>query len=156
MNGEEIFLIASRHVHTKPYFGGVYSADTIPSPAPSLSQFYIVNTDFISGEGKHWVMIFMPSYSKHYEWFDPLGKLPSNYNQFLHMFITKNENQSFLMNSFPVQDKDSDKCGMFCLTVADLRSQNLSFENALSMFYSKDIYRNDIIVQEYLDNHMKL
>ena len=155
MNGEDIFLIASTHAHTKPYFGGVYSADTIPSPSPNFSQFYIVNTDFMSGEGKHWVMIFMPANCLHYEWFDPLGKLPSNYNQFLHSFMTKNEKQSFIMNAFPVQSKESDKCGMFCLTLADLRSQNLSFENSLAMFFSKDIQKNDSIVQQYVNKHMK-
>lgn len=154
MKGEEIILIAANHSHTKPYFGGVYSCDTIPQPSSS-TQFFIVNTDLLSGKGKHWVMVFINSHSKLYEWFDPLGNPPSHYNSFLQNFMTKNGNNSFLSNTFPVQSRDSDKCGYFCLVMADLRVQGVSFEDSLSYFYSDDIDRNDPIVTLYVDEHMK-
>lgn len=154
MNAHEISLIASKHSHTHPYFGGVYASDTIPLIHKSLPIFYIVNTDVISGPGKHWVMIFFPSHCDTNEWFDPLGKNPSSYGDSFLNSVSLNKRKHFIMNMFPVQSDFSSKCGQFCLTMADLRVQGFSFEEAMSLFYKSNIERNDQIVTRYVTEHM--
>lgn len=155
MNAREITYIASTHLHTRPFFGGVYSSDTIPSFHKSFPIFYIVNTDVHTGPGKHWVMIFVQAINTNIEWFDPLGKFPSEYNDYLHKFVSKNNNAEFIMNSFAVQSELSDKCGQFCLTMSDLRVQGISYEHSLSLFHRINIVRNDDIVSLYVNEHMK-
>lgn len=154
MNGEEIYRIALRHYHTMNYFGGVYASDTIPKLHSSFPIFYIVNTDLMGGEGKHWILLFITSKSSVKEWIDPLAHPPSYYNNFLNDYMTSGAKKPYLANINPLQSNLSEKCGYFCLTIADLRCSGYSLDRILRLFYKSNLSKNDDLVTEYVSKHM--
>lgn len=155
MNGEEILSVASNHSHTRRYFGGVFAVDLIPPFRAGERKFYIINTDYFEGRGKHWVLVnnFLGNEIK--EWFDPLGYFPLHYNKLLYDFITKFGTRHFLGNTLPVQAANSDKCGYFCLMIGDLRSMGYSLKEILQVFDRESLVNNDHIVQSYVNIHMR-
>ena len=148
-------MIAGNHFHTRKYFGGVFAADLLPPVNINELFFYILNTDFLRGNGKHWVMVNSFSKNGLLEWFDPLGKLPHDYNRELYNYVTNFGKRPYVANSRGVQSPLSDKCGYFCLMMADLRIQGYSLESALSMFDELNLLDNDTIVQKFINEHMR-
>jgi hypothetical protein len=102
------------------------ASDQLPRD-PIKNDIFIVNTDEISKEGTHWVVIAKLGQSMVYA--DTLG-LPPLLKPFV-TFINLNmkEGDSLKFNRYPFQDSQSSNCGFYCILLAWHLHQGLSFED---------------------------
>lgn len=154
LSTNDLRYIALRHFHTRDTFGGVFSADTLPTLLADSPIFYIVNTDKSNGIGLHWILISIPNSIAEIEWFDSLGKTPDYYHNNFLKFVTRNYKSSYLTNSYCVQSSNSDKCGYFCMYVADKRCMSNTYANIMKTFNVDNLSENDTLTVNYVHNHM--
>jgi hypothetical protein len=58
-----------------PHFRGVFTRDILPKRM-FKNECGVINSDTISGEGKHWICYFNDSKSKYVEFFNSFGLPP--------------------------------------------------------------------------------
>lgn len=150
-----ITRVMSQNEHTKTLFGGVFASDNLPLYCFG-STFYIVNTDVHTGEGIHWVVVFVESCDKPFYWFDSLGKLPNFYNNFLFNFVTKNGTSSYIANRVQIQSPYSNKCGYFCLMISDCICKGVEINHIFDLFFHDDLEKNDLIVMAYFNKFLHI
>ena len=155
MNSIEITRIASLHSHTRPFFGGCLSSDTLPVLVRKYPVFYICNTDMSYERGTHWLLIMLKSPSTHPTFFDSLGYPPTHYAKTIENFMIANSNQQYEYSSVRLQQAGSIKCGMYCLTVADLFCQDKTLTEIIQLFDKDNLNKNEILVSAYVNQHMK-
>jgi hypothetical protein len=126
-----------------PNFGGVYSADTLPSKIKSPIGL-IVNTAPKSHPGEHWVAIFIDS-MRHGYYFDSFGREPSvpSILVFLHKNCTK-----ILCSPKQIQHLRSIKCGQFSVVYLKFRFAGCTSETFLNLF-NHDLSLNESIIDSY-------
>jgi len=143
MNGLEILKTIVNDGSGCKYFGGLMSIDRL-NLKPSSRVFYICNTDFWVGKGKHWVVMNFLEEEKTVEFFDPIGNPPDiSFIKFM-----KKYRKEIVYNKFRVQPLNSNKCGEYCIFFASFRSKEVKFEKLLSyMQEEKNVlsYVNDLI-----------
>jgi len=114
MNSNEITRIASLHKHTRPLFEGVHSSDTLPrGKIQFFPCFMIVNTDKAYQVGRHWLLIMMRSHNDPPEFFDSLGKTPSDYDHNIEEFLIANSTKGYKISSDRYQNYHSINWGGF-------------------------------------------
>ena len=118
MDEEEIFLYVKSCKHLKFKFRGVFAADNFPLAVP-CNSFLIVNTSQSKFPGTHWVFLGTRSNSKQLYYADPLGFPLQSYQQIMAR-VAKTGFSSFvdLLNDQPIQDKNSQLCGLYCIYIA--------------------------------------
>jgi hypothetical protein len=95
----------------KSHFDGVFSIDKIPK-SMKFRHFCIVNTDFHSGNGKHWFII-LRNHKNSLEIFDSLG-VDSKKEENLIQYCKIRAN-SLIINETAFQESDTSTCGEFCV-----------------------------------------
>lgn len=129
---------------TEDYFIDVLSYEELCIfPRENKKYFYIVNTGKANTVGKHWVVLFKTS-SGSIEFFDPLGKHPSDYSPEITQFIFQNAN-SFLKSDKRIQGSKN-VCGFYCLLYSFFRCKGKSMDYFLNLF-SDNLEKNDILVE---------
>ena len=99
---------------TKDYFIDVLSYEELCIfPRENKKLFFIVNTGKANTPGKHWTVLFKTS-SGSIEFFDPLGKHPSDYSQEITQFIFENGN-SFLKSNKRIQGSKNVAFTVYCI-----------------------------------------
>jgi len=150
MQGSEIeILIEACQV---PDFKGVYTVQSIPQLKEK--EFVIFN---LSAElpGTHWAYLILDSIDEtghcHYQLMDSLGAKSS--------FVKDNFNSinaAYVYNTFPVQPETSNKCGLYCVYFAIIKSENEDIDDffeLLSDSFSSDLNKNDEIVISFLTQY---
>lgn len=157
MYARDITRIASLHLHTRPYFGGCVAADCLPLKIPYYPIFFICNSDRWYQQGTHWLLIMLRSKDHQVEFFDSLGREPAYYNKLIEDFLVSNSagGGGYVISKCRVQDSDSTNCGSYCLMVADYFCQGYGLQEILSLFDKRDLWKNERMVENYLNNHMK-
>ena len=120
-----------RYAH---YFGlplvGIYSRDTLPTII--RDGYYILNTDYEAGEGKHWLCFGIEKNNSICWYFDSLAEkmLPEVY-KFLH-----NPSRPIYYNKKRIQDDNSHYCGFACIQFANLmysmKHSNMTIEKKMN------------------------
>ena len=152
MNENQLNWLCRRHIHTAPYFIKVCAVDTLPSIILKKTCFLICNADKSTEIGSHWLLIFLREGNIYPIWFDSLEKNPSEYNLTFEEFLF-NHGAKYIRNSFKYQSPTSDKCGQFCLYIADLLCRDISFPMSLNIFNKSDLSKNDNIVNYFFEHH---
>ena len=134
-------------------FHGVYPADNLPrSPAMSVRQAYIVNTDPAGEPGQHWLGLWTEK--NQCEIFDSYG-LP------LHVYTNPELHQwwgqwKYLTRSDQtLQALDSQTCGHYALFFLKARAQGRSHQEFLSQWSCDNLVLNDQKVAEQLKQVIK-
>ena len=134
-------------------FHGVYPADQLPrSPAMSVRQAYIVNTDPAGEPGQHWLGLWTEQ--NKCEVFDSYG-LP------LHVYTNPELHQwwdqwKYLTRSdMTLQAMDSQTCGHYALFFLKARAQGRSYQEFLSQWSCDNLVLNDHKVAEQLKRVIK-
>ena len=156
MSNIQINSILSRHYHTSHYYGGCYSADTLPLKVFKYPSFLIVNASSSSEICGHWLFFGFPAKRADSEFFDSLGESPSSYSRSFHDFLINNGSGKYVSNTRRYQDDNSVTCGHFCLYVADKRCQNIPLPGCFSRFDPAEWAINEAIVTNYVSQHMSL
>jgi hypothetical protein len=153
MDNIQLQRISQLHEHTRPYFGGVYSADTLPITTSQHPIFYFCNSDMQYQRGTHWLLLYMGTDVDLPIYFDSLGKKPSDHNPLIEQFLIL-QGPQYIVNSIRVQDYHTSSCGHFCLYVADLLCRGLTYNEIMKTFRKKNLSYNENLAQGYVNNHM--
>jgi hypothetical protein len=148
MNSTELLNMVKMDPCLRRYVKGVYASNTLPQIVTQYPSAFIVNTQPLPMSGEHWVTIIIHSPS-HAEFFDSLGKSPTDYNLDIQTFLNKNSEQCNF-KSIRLQPRNSDLCGLYVLVFLILR---LCFKNSFNHVYglfSKDIQSNDDFVKRLI------
>ena len=146
LNNREIASILARHSATKNIFKGFLHPRDKERPAIKTPSLYVINTDYITGPGLHWVLIL---YQKNTTiFFDPFGLSPDIHN---FQFVTEHSNNSVTYNIFTVQNFSSRSyaCGHFVITYGILLCKDYSLKNIEKLF-TKDKELNDRIAIDFV------
>lgn len=152
MDENQLKWLCIQHIHTAPYFNTICAVDTLPNNILEKPCFLICNSDMSYQVGSHWLLIMLQEGDMYPIWFDSLGKTPSEYNLTFEEFLF-NHGAKYIRNSFKYQSPTSDKCGQFCLYIADLLCRDISFPMSLNIFNKSDLSKNDNIVNYFFEHH---
>ena len=90
------------------------------------------------------------------EFFDSMGREPGYYNKLIEDFIVSNSAVGgYTISNCRVQDTNSTNCGAYSLMVADYFCQGYGLKEILSLFDKSNLAKNEIMVESYLNSHMK-
>ncbi len=142
------------HTCTYPIFGGVVSANKIPT-IEKYPTFYIVNTSNIPSVVGHWILLFFPAPDYPIEYYDSLCNKPSHYSYEIEAYLQMNSNPKYHMNKSRHQPSSSYNCGLYCAFVADKRSRGYDFNNVMKYFDKVNLWGNDEMVEDYYINHIQ-
>jgi hypothetical protein len=146
MQGSEFYEYINLFPEFKKHFKGVFSIDTLPKSL-GYRKFLICNTDFQSGDGKHWLCFFQTEKNA-IEVFDSLGI--DNNNKHLLSIYCKFKPQLYF-NTTPFQDNNSSSCGLFVLYffIERLFNLDLELDEFLELIFEEDKQKNEKIVHDF-------
>jgi hypothetical protein len=110
----------------------VICTNEIPRRPIQKPAGFVVNTDFCSGPGKHWVCFYLPKKGPA-EFFDSLGHSPEYYHAIFRSFLMANGPQ-YLHNTKRLQDYGSPYCGAYCLDFLMQRVKGVSYYSYMTQF----------------------
>lgn len=144
----------SQFPNLKKHFGGVFSADTIPSKI-KLKSFLVCNTDVHKGPGKHWYCIVKIN-STTLECFDSLG-IDTEKKLFLESSFNHKNIRKIKFNVTQLQSSTSDTCGLFVLyfIVNRYHNQDLNFSDLVNEIFMKNIEYNETVVKQFALEHFQ-
>ena len=116
-------------------------ADDLPDNVSDRPQTFVVNTDFCSGKGIHWVVFHFPK-SGSVEFFDSLGNAPETYQRHFREVLILNGPQYCVVRN-QLQPDDSDTCGLYCVYYVKMRCRGIDMEDILKSFSVHDLDGND-------------
>ena len=132
--GTKFLKYSLKHV---PHFIGVFSVDNVAQLSLNPESSFIVNLDFSTQPGSHWIAIKMTQ--KKCFIIDSLGGV-MRYGP-LNLFLTKISQHRKVIKSPAFQPKKSNLCGFYCLYFL-LLLQFTTFSNLCKSF-STDLNLND-------------
>ena len=127
--------------YARKNFCGIFPIDHLPKIKLTHDCSFIVNTDYSTGRGIHWVAIFAPK-NGIIEYFDPFGKKPVNEEIF--EFIKLNS-PDYIFNKKQIQNLSSMKCGLFCIFYILTRSRGISMIKSTEFFNNISYLNDDLI-----------
>ena len=146
MNSMQIENILKRNCHTKKYFTGVYSSNTIPK----LKKFpycFVANTDKAGTVGDHWISCYVKN-SKTVEYFDSFGEKP---NEDLTKYLS-NFNK-IKLNKYRIQHPSSDSCGFYCIYFIVNKCLGVKFKTIIKTLYETRAM-SDMLVKFFVIHFM--
>ena len=155
MKSSDITRICSLHLHTRPKFGGCVGADGLPLKIAFYPVFFICNSENWSEEGFHWLLIMIKSDKDKPQFFDSVGKSPGHYSKDIEDFLIANSKGGYIVNDVRVQQHNTNSCASYCLTVADFFCQGYTLEQIMPLFDKENLTKNEILVNTYVNSHMK-
>lgn len=105
----------------------------------------------------HWIFV----YNKNDEflfYFDSSGIATCMIVKEIYEFLLKHKKKVYY-NNLKIQHNDSILCGLFCVVILMLIYRNLSLQNIMKLFNTKNLKKNDIIIlkiYKFLKNEKKL
>ena len=115
-----------------PHFRDVFTRDIHPKRM-FKNECGIINSDTISGEGKHWICYFNDPKSKYVEFFNSFGLPPGI--EILNYLETSGKD--ILYNSSQIQSNNSVLCGYYCVHYIKERIKGRSMYDILYSFKQK-------------------
>ena len=152
MNGLQLTEVLLRNQVTRPYFGGVMSADQVPLSSAHTKTLYVINSDINSQPGSHWMVIFLGSLP---EFFDSFGNNPNLYYQDIEQCLINN-GPNYIYNLQKVQPDESIYCSLYCLFYIYHKCIDLSMEEIICMLKRSYLPLNDTLVKEFCEYHYGL
>lgn len=152
MNSMQLLNLVKTDPCLRRYVKGVFASNTLPQIVTQYPSAFIVNTQPLPFPGEHWVALIMHSPTQA-EFFDSLGKSPTDYSQDIQNFLKKNSVQ-YNFKSIQLQPRYSDLCGLYVLVFLIAR---LCFKNSLNQVYalfSKYIQFNDDFVKRFMHEYL--
>lgn len=146
LSNQDIDKILTNHPQTRDvYKGYLFPRDEdIQSVLKNIKipALYVINTDYIKGPGKHWVLVL---YRKDLTlFFDPFGL-----SEDVHKlnFVVERKNNDVLRNTFTVQDFHSRSfaCGHFVILYAIHLAKGRTRFKRLNSKFTKNTPLNDSI-----------
>ena len=134
---------------TSKNFLGCFPLDKLPCFPQRFPTSIIVNTDFSKGTGQHWLALVLDKDKCFY--FDSFG-LPiveEHLLKYLEPHYTV-----ITYSDICIQDIGSDKCGKFCILFVKQVKNKTTYDNFLSNFNHKNLWENDVIVEQWLSRKM--
>jgi hypothetical protein len=101
------------------------ACDQLPSTV-SENFIFIVNTDKISQQGTHWVVVARNHTNLIYA--DGLGLPPVTKQIVSFINLQMRENDTLICNRFPFQAESESTCGQWCVLIAWHLAQGFSFD----------------------------
>jgi hypothetical protein len=147
MNGAVLNYVFKTNINTKKHFSGFSSPDL---PLPKLKRFptiIILNTDKANGPGEHWCLLFVKSKRKA-DFFDPYGNPPTYYNFDKPIFDKLDD----VVYSDSCVQGITPTCGHHCIFFSIQRARGHSMEHILKKMYSKNLWKNDRMVYNFVKN----
>ena len=132
-----------------PHFRGVYTRDILPKRI-FKKECGVINTDRISGIGKHWICYYNEPKSEYIEFLDSFGLSPAQ--EILTYLETSGKD--IIYNSSQLQANDSTKCGYYCVYFIKERNKGKIMYDILYSFKQYPDITNErkIIVGTGLSN----
>jgi hypothetical protein len=127
----------------------VICADEIPRRPIQKPAGFVVNTDFCSGPGKHWVTFYFPKKGP-VEFFDSLGHSPEYYHAIFRNFLIVNGPQ-YLYNIGRLQDYGSPYCGEYCLDFLVQRVKGVSYYSYITQFGDNYAQNDSIVLRNLME-----
>ena len=152
MSNDKILQICSTHLHTKPFFQGVYAVNKLDhvTITKDVPYFLIVNTspDTVKTSG-HWTVIW---HDETYEiqFFCSMGYPPTG----AILNFIKELSSEYTYNKHRYQAYNSASCGPLSLFYCDVRAQGFSNEDALETLSTTNLKLNDCLAKTYVYGHM--
>ena len=150
MQGSDIELLVNGF--KIPNFRGVYTIQSIPDL--NIHEFVIFNLS-ATPPGTHWVYLTLRSKDKytgesHFEIFDSLGCNVS--------YIEENlikANSFYISNTYAVQPKTSNKCGLYCIYFAIMKSENEDYDffDLMNVCFTVNLDENDSEVVKFIKTY---
>lgn len=135
MNTIQILKFFTAHKAIKQVFIGVFAIDMMP-PIIHYPSALIINLDFSSQPGSHWVGLFFDN-KEHCCYFDTYGRKPCTTieDYMLHNAI------SYTYNNIQVQDFFTTYCGQMSIYFLVWRAKGVSFKHIIQSLLSENIYK---------------
>lgn len=137
-----------------PIFTGVCASDQLELLGKRKSFAVIVNNEPSTENGMHWICFFKNSDSDTIEFFDSYAMTIKFYPTTIFNFCKTQANR-IRFSKRQIQSNSSDYCGHYCLWFLIHRYHSNSFEQAVKSFSDQNLYENDIIVKDFVDQHFK-
>ena len=136
---------------TSKNFLGCFPMNELPPFPRTLPSSLIVNTDFSTGRGEHWLALILKD--DRCLFFDSFGVplLDETLIEYLSSYY-----DSVTYSNVAVQDFRSEKCGEFCILFIKNVKDRKTFRNFLSKFNTIDLLQNDFIVNSWLYDYKKI
>ena len=125
-------------------FLGCFAIDCLPPFPTEFPKTMIINTDYKSGPGEHWVAVILLKYECIY--FDSfgLGVVESEILDYLKCYY-----KSCIRSNTCIQDVTSTKCGAFCVAFILSVKNKMNYNKFIGHFNALLLIQNDIILKRY-------
>ena len=125
-------------------FLGCFALDCLPPFPTEFPKTMIINTDYKSGPGEHWVAVILLKYECIY--FDSfgLGVVESEILDYLKCYY-----KSCIRSNTCIQDVTSTKCGAFCVAFLLSVKNKMNYNKFIGHFNALLLIQNDIILKRY-------
>lgn len=148
MNALELKKSLWEKPETHQQYGNVLAVDNLPrDKVPPHQNAFILNTDYQTGPGEHWVAVYFAPYSRVAEFFDPLGRSVKDYDPRLMAFLRRNKEYTLENAPQRCQSVYGEACGQFCLYYLLKRSRGDSMQTILDGFSPNRFIMNDLLVK---------
>ena len=128
-------------------FLGCFALDCLPSYPTEFPKTMIINTDYKSGPGEHWVAVILLKNECMY--FDSFGLGVVEYEilEYLKCYY-----KSCIRSNTCIQDIASTKCGAFCVAFILSVRNKMNYNKFIGYFNAPLLIHNDIILKRYFLN----
>ena len=147
MLGGELLGYLNRIVFLKDYQIELFPIDSVWCPPGKLPCIYVINTDYGSGPGEHYLS-FIIEKDKSVIFFDPYGFKP------ISCFVNWWSRYGFApvrYSSEWLQSPFSRTCGYFQIVFALCMSAGVGFNSFLSLFDRNNLVLNDLLVLDIVN-----
>ena len=144
MFGGELLRYLDKIEFLRDYQIELYPIDSVWCPPIKLPCLYVINTDYGSGIGEHYLS-FIIDREKRVTFFDSYGFQP------ISCFVNWWRKYDFTPVTYSklwLQSPFSQTCGYFQIVFALFMSGGVSFDEFLSMFDETNLVLNDLLVVE--------
>ena len=125
-------------------FLGCFAIDCLPPFPTEFPKTMIINTDYKSGPGEHWVAVILLKYECIY--FDSfgLGVVESEILDYLKCYY-----KTCIRSNICIQDISSTKCGAFCVAFILSVRNKMNYNKFIGHFNAPLLIQNDKILKRY-------
>ena len=128
--------------------GGLSYCDDEGGLILKLPKLLILNSDESGDPGSHWLAMYIPEKGP-LEFFDPLGRGPGDYQDFLKYWLESSE-RLYVRNAYRYQDVGSSACGQFCIFYGVLRLMGLTMTDIISCLTPHNLGENERIIADFM------
>ncbi len=134
----------NRIFHRNPHYGGVFSKDEIPQ---LKNKFYVINMSDHDKDGTHWVLI--DNVGKNCIYFDSFGAFPPQFA----LSRMSQTGKDIIHNTNIIQAFNSDNCGWYVISMAQLLETGNDFDDLCQHFTEKR-HDNEQWIQNYSQRYI--